>query len=107
MPVVCGRASPRGLRRETVHAGAISSNGRSESAARDRMTTATAPRISADRLRTALGTRDLKQAPEPAPRRHTALEALYPGREIENEYGHCFVVEWSFPLAHPHGRQPL
>jgi uncharacterized protein YprB with RNaseH-like and TPR domain len=71
------------------------------------MTTVTAPRISADRLRTALGTRDPKRASQPAPRRHAALEALYPGREIANEYGRCFVAEWTFPLQHPHGRQPL
>jgi uncharacterized protein YprB with RNaseH-like and TPR domain len=32
-----------------------------------------------------------------------ALESLLPGAERRTAYGPCFVVEWSYPLAHHHG----
>jgi uncharacterized protein len=67
------------------------------------MTAATASRLSVERLRAALGT----HPPPPVRRRYAALESMYPGREIETDYGPCFMAEWSFPLDHCHGHQPL
>jgi uncharacterized protein len=71
------------------------------------MTAGAAPRLSVERLRAALGTqRPATVAPSPQ-RRYDDLEALYPGREIETDFGNCFVVEWSFPIEHRHGHEPL
>src|SRR4051794_29309130 len=71
------------------------------------MTAGVAPRLSAERLRAALGTNRPATAVARPTHRFDGLQALYPGREIETGFGSCFVVEWSFPVEHRHGHQPL
>src|SRR5574341_2313326 len=71
------------------------------------MTAGVAPRLSAERLRAALGTGSPRASAPAVSRRFASLEALVPGREIETEFGHCFVAEWTFPLEHRHGHERL
>jgi hypothetical protein len=71
------------------------------------MTVGVAPRLSAERLRAALGTQRPPTAVASPTHRFDGLQAVYPGREIETDFGSCFVVEWSFPIQHRHGQEPL